>query len=109
MAPSGGIRPPIRQRSGLALTLAEREEISRGIASNLSLRSIAAQLGRSPSTISREIKRNGGYDSYPAESANQADGDQARRPKQCKLATNPALSRIVVAAKLQLKPQQIAA
>ena len=83
LALSGGIRPPIRQRSGLALTLAEREEISRGIASNLSLRSIAAQLGRSPSTISREIKRNGGYDSYRAASANQAAWDRARRPKRC--------------------------
>ena len=110
LAPSGGMRPPIRQRSGLALTLSEREEISRGIASNLSLRSIATQLGRSPSTISREIKRNGGYDSYRAASANQAAWDRARRPKRCKLATNPALSRIV-AAKLQLNwsPQQIAA
>ena len=110
LAPSGGIRPPIRQRSGLALTLSEREEISRGIASNLSLPSIAAQLGRSPSTISREIKRNGGYDSYRAASANQAAWDRAQRPKRCKLATNPALSRIV-AAKLQLNwsPQQIAA
>ena len=110
MAPSGGIRPPIRQRSGLALTLSQREEISRGIASNLSLPSIAAQLGRSPSTISREIKRNGGYDSYRAASANQAAWDRARRPKRCKLATNPALSRIVT-AKLQLNwsPQQIAA
>ena len=111
LAPSGGIRPPIRQRSELALMLAQREEISRGIASNLSLPSIATQLGRSPSTISREIKRNGGYDSYPAASANQAAEDRARRPKWCQLATNPALSRIVVAAKLQLNwsPQQIAA
>ena len=110
LAPSGGMRPSIRQRSGLALTLSEREEISRGIASNLSLRSIAAQLGRSPSTISREIKRNGGYDSYRAASANQAAWDRARRPKRCKLATNLALSQIV-AAKLQLNwsPQQIAA
>jgi len=53
----------------LALTLSEREEISRGIASHLSLRTIAVQLGRSPSTISREIKRNGGYDSYRATQA----------------------------------------
>lgn len=60
LAPSGGIRPLPRRRSMLALTLAEREEISRGVASRLSLRSIAAQLGRSPSTISREVKRNGG-------------------------------------------------
>ncbi len=60
LAPTGGIRPPPRQRSRLALTLAEREEISRGLACGLSLRAIAAQLGRSPSTISRELQRNGG-------------------------------------------------
>lgn len=66
LAPSGGIRPSTRRRSRLALTLAEREEISRGVASQLSLRSIAAQLGRSPSTISREIKRNDGDDNYRA-------------------------------------------
>lgn len=59
LATSGGIRPPTRQRSRLALTLCEREEISRGLASALSMRAIATQLGRSPSTISREIKRNG--------------------------------------------------
>ena len=69
LAPSGGIRPPIRQPSRLALTLSQQEKISRGIVNNLSLPSIAAQLGRSPSTISREIKRNGGYDSYRATSA----------------------------------------
>src|ERR1700687_3201213 len=62
LAPSGGIRPSPRQRSRLALTLSEREEISRGIASDLSLRTIAAQLGRSPSTISRELMRNGGLE-----------------------------------------------
>ncbi len=76
LAPSGGIRPPPRQRSRLALTLSEREEISRGIASHLSLRTIAVQLGRSPSTISREIKRNGGYDSYRATQAEQAAWDE---------------------------------
>src|SRR5674476_352053 len=55
VSPHGGIRPPARRRSRLALTLSEREEISRGLASHLSLRAIGAQLGRSPSTISREI------------------------------------------------------
>ena len=64
ISPSGGIRPAPRRRSRLALTLWEREEISRGVVSHLSLRAIAAQLGRSPSTISREIKRNGGYAHY---------------------------------------------
>lgn len=109
LAPSGGIRPPPRQRSILALTLPEREEISRGLASHLSLRTIAAQLGRSPSTISREIKRNGGYDHYRAAQADQATWDRACRPKPCKLAGHRFLSQIV-AAKLRLhwSPEQIA-
>ena len=105
----GGIRPPARRRSRLALTLTEREEISRGIASRLSMRAIATQLGRSPSTISREIKRNGSYDNYRATQADQSAWDRAHRPKPCKLAGNRSLSRIV-AAKLQLNwsPEQIA-
>ncbi len=109
LAPSGGIRPPTRRRSRLALTLTEREEISRGIASHLSMRTIAAQLGRSPSTMSREIKRNGSYDHYRAAQADQAAWGRAHRPKLCKLAGNRSLSRIV-AAKLQLNwsPEQIA-
>jgi IS30 family transposase len=108
LAPSGGIRPPPRQRSRLALTLSEREEISRGIASHQSLRCIAEQLGRSPSTISREIKRNDGYVDYRAAQADQAAWDRAHRPKRCKLACNRPLSRIV-ATKLQLNwsPEQI--
>ena len=109
LAPTGGIRPPARKRSSSALTLPEREEISRGIASNLSMRSIAAQLGRSPSTISREIKRNGGIDTYRAAKANQAAWDRAHRPKPCKLACQPVLKRIV-ASKLKhhWSPKQIA-
>jgi len=59
---SGGIRPPKRTRSRLALSLSEREEISRGVASQQSMRCMARRLKRSPSTISREIHRNGGYD-----------------------------------------------
>ena len=66
---NGGIRPVQRKRSSLALTLAEREVISRGLAIQLSMREIAFQLGRSPSTVSREIQRNGGYASYRASSA----------------------------------------
>ena len=109
LAPSGGIRPPARRRSRLALTLCEREEISRGVACDLSMRMIATQLGRSPSTISREIKRNGSYGNYRATQAEQAVWDRAHRPKLCKLAGNRSLSRIV-AAKLQLNwsPEQIA-
>ena len=109
LAPSGGIRPPPRQRSRLALSLSEREEISRGIAAHLSIRSIATQLERSPSTISREINRNGGYDKYRATDADQAAWNRARRPKLCKLACNRSLNQIVE-AKLQLQwsPEQIA-
>ena len=109
LAPTGGIRPSVRKRSRLALTLAEREEISRGIVSNRSLRTIAAQLGRSPSTIGREIKRNGGYDHYRATQADQAAWDRSHRPKRCKLACYPQLRRIV-ATKLRRiwSPEQIA-
>lgn len=108
LSPTGGIRPPTRQRSRLALTLSEREEISRGIVAAQSLRQIAAMLNRSPSTISREIKRNGGYDNYRATQADQAACDRAHRPKQCKLACHPMLKRIV-ATKLKhhWSPKQI--
>jgi len=106
---TGGIRPPKRVRSSLALTLSEREGISRGIATHLSIRAIAAKLRRSPSTVSREINRNGGYYSYRAASAEQAAWDRALRPKRCKLVCHKPLSR-VVAKKLrsQWSPQQIA-
>jgi len=109
LAPTGGIRPPPRCRSRLALTLAEREEISRGIACNLSLRAIAVRLSRAPSTISREVNRNGGLKRYRASRADQAAWDRAHRPKPCKLVAEPALSRIV-ANKLrsQWSPEQIA-
>ncbi len=108
-APTGGIRPPQRCRSRRALTLPEREEISRGVVSDQSLRCIAATLGRAPSTVSREINRNGGRQRYRANKADQAAWDRAHRPKTCKLAENPALARIV-AEKLQLEwsPDQIA-
>ena len=109
LAPTGGIRPPPRQRSRLALTLAEREEISRGLACRLSLRAIATQLGRSPSTISRELHRNGGATGYRAVQADQAACDRARRPKCCKLAGNRFLSRTVATKLRRLwSPHQIA-
>lgn len=109
LSPSGGIRPAPRKRSKLSLTLSEREEISRGIVRQLSLRAIATQLKRSPSTISREIKRNGSYDQYRATKADQSAWDRACRPKKCKLACNPSLSR-KVAQKLMINwsPEQIA-
>ena len=72
LAETGGIRPAPRRRSQRVLSLAEREEISRGLAGCLSLRTIAAQLGRSPSTVSREVNRNGGRHSYRASQADQA-------------------------------------
>jgi IS30 family transposase len=106
---TGGIRPPVRRRSSRSLTLAEREEISRGIASGRSLRSIALRLGRSPSTIGRELARNGGRRSYRAHEADQAAWDQALRPKTCKLALNRPLARIVARQlRLQWSPWQIA-
>ena len=101
LAQCGGIRPAPRRRSSLALTLVEREEISRALASGHSARSIAVLLERAPSTISREIKRNGGQGCYRANQADQAAWDRACRPKTCRLAENPMLARIV-AAKLQL-------
>jgi IS30 family transposase len=106
---TGGIRPPARRRSRLALTLAEREEISRAVVAGHSMRSIATQLGRAPSTISREIKRNGGQESYRASQADESAWDRGRRPKTCKLAQNRALARLV-AGKLQRRwsPQQVA-
>jgi IS30 family transposase len=109
LARTGGIRPLVKKRSRLALTLAEREEISRGVVAGQSLRSIAASLGRAPSTVSREVNRNGGRRQYRASKADQATWDRADRPKTCKLAQNRALAR-VVAKKLQLQwsPRQIA-
>ncbi|KGE67622.1 MULTISPECIES: IS30 family transposase [Pseudomonas] len=109
LAETGGIRPAARCRSRLALTLAEREEISRAVVAGSSIRSIAALLGRAPSTISREIKRNGGQRCYRANQADLAAWDRARRPKTCKLAENRAVAQ-VVAGKLQLQwsPEQIA-
>ena len=106
---TGGIRPAPRCRSRWALTLAEREEISRAAAAGHSMRSIAANLGRAPSTVSREIKRNGGQESYRASKADESAWDRGRRPKTCKLAQNRALAHIV-ADKLQLQwsPEQIA-
>ena len=109
LAEAGGIRPAQRCRSQRALTLAEREEVSRALVAGLSIRSIAALLVRAPSTISREIKRNGGEGCYRATQADQAAWDRAHRPKRCKLVQNRSLAHIV-AGKLQLQwaPQQIA-
>ena len=109
VAPHGGIRPAQRRRSRLALTLAEREVISRGVTTHQSARSIAKFLGRSPSTVSREMGRNGGHDRYRAALADENAWTRARRSKCCKLANSPRLRR-AVAGKLRLdwSPEQIA-
>ena len=109
ISPTGGIRPDDRKRGSRALSLAEREEISRGLSVGEPLRAIARRLGRSPSTISREVRRNGGPARYRATASDQAAWDRALRPKPCKLACSPPLAR-AVSAKLRRKwsPEQIA-
>lgn len=106
---TGGIRPAERRQARKALSLHEREEISRGLIMGCSLRSIACALGRCPSTISREVSRNGGLDCYRAARSDQAAWDRSLRPKQCKLACYASLAR-TVSTKLQRKwsPEQIA-
>lgn len=105
---TGGAKPRPRKQRPDALSLAEREEISRGIVLQLSCRTIAVGLGRAPSTISRELRRNGGTAMYRAHSAQRRAHCQARRPKRAKLATCRRL-REVVESKLALKwsPVQI--
>ena len=109
ISPTGGIRPPDRRRGKSALSLSEREEISRGLSTKQSLRTIARQLRRAPSTISREVRRNGGKLGYRATASDQAAWDRALRPKVCKLACHPMLAR-AVSAKLRRKwsPEQVA-
>jgi IS30 family transposase len=109
LSKTGGIRPPERKRSTLALTLIEREIISRGIAALRTIRSIARDLCRSASTVSREIRRNGGYEHYRATTADDQAWKRACRPKLCKLSGNKHLQRII-SAKLVLhwSPEQIA-
>ena len=104
----GGVAPSERRRSCFALTVEEREEISRGVAAGDSARRIAVRLGRSPSTITRELDRHGGRRRYRAAEADQRAWDRARRPQRCKLAQHPVLAGLV-AAKLRQdwSPQQI--
>jgi IS30 family transposase len=109
IAKTGGIRPQEKTRSALCLTPQEREEISRGLSSQLSIRQIAEQLNRSPSTVSREVNRNGGRKLYRPNKADTAAWERAKRPKPCKLLLNKALAKLV-AMKLNRSwsPQQIA-
>jgi IS30 family transposase len=104
----GGIVPATRRRSPLTLTLAEREEISRGIASGSSIREIAKGLQRAVSTVSREVARHGGRPQYRASEADQQAWESALRPKTCLLAIHEQLGTIV-ASKLILdwSPEQI--
>ncbi|WP_210436879.1 IS30 family transposase [Nocardia rhamnosiphila] len=109
LAQTGGVRKRPRARQSRHLTLTEREEISRGLAMGCSARMIAVSLGRSPSTISREIARNGGQNTYRAAAADQLACQRARRPKPAKLAACPPL-RVLVEDKLKSlwSPEQIA-
>jgi transposase, IS30 family len=104
----GGIPPRARRRSRLALTATEREEISRQLACGQTLRAISRTLGRAPSTLSREVARNGGRCVYRAAIADGHAWHRAHRPQRCRLSTHPAL-RSIVARKLaeQWSPQQI--
>lgn len=110
LASRGGIAPPARRRSQRSLSIAEREAISRGLSNGRSLRRIAADLGRAPSTISREVVRHGGRQAYRAHRADRRAWDRALRPKHCALRLNSELRR-VVASKLCLdwSPEQISA
>lgn len=104
----GGVAPRPRHRAGRALTVAEREDISRQVASGRSLRAIGQALGRAPSTISREVARNAGRAAYRATAADQRAWRQGRRPQHCRLSAHAPL-RLAVATKLaqQWSPQQI--
>ena len=108
LLPSGGIAPAARRRSRLALTLAEREDISRGIASGSSIREIARRMNRAASTVSREVRRHGHRPAYRAHDADCQAWASALRPKRCLLAMNRKL-RDIVASKLILdwSPEQI--
>jgi IS30 family transposase len=109
LSANGGIAPPPRSRAQRTLSFAEREELSRGLASGQSLRQIARMLSRAPSTISREVERHGGRDRYRAGLADRKAWHWARRPKPCRLALDPHL-RQLVADKLARcwSPEQIA-
>ena len=91
LAVNGGIAPAPRQRAPVALRLEDREEISRGVAAGRSIRRIAQDLGRAPSTISREIRRNGGCSAYRASEADRRAWERALRPKPCRLARHAGL------------------
>ena len=108
LARHGGIAPPVRRRSRRALTLAEREDISRGIASGSSLRVMAQRLCRAPSTVSREVARHGGRAQCRANTADQRAWESALRPKPCRLVCHGPLRELVTSKLLQdWSPEQI--
>lgn len=108
LSSNGGIVPTSRRRSRLALTSPEREEISRGLSSGESIRQIASRLARAPSTISREVARNGGRRKYRATAADSAAWSRAVRPKSCRLAVHKGLQRVVAEQlSLEWSPEQI--
>jgi hypothetical protein len=108
LAHHGGIVPALRRRGLLTLTLTEREEISRGMASGSSIRDIARRLERAASTVSREVARHGGRLEYRAQEADHQAWESALRPKRCLLAVHVKLRKLV-ASKLILdwSPEQI--
>ncbi len=105
---SGGVKRQPPKRANRCISLLEREEVSRGLAAGLSIRAIGRKLGRPPSTISREVNRNGGRDLYRCQLADAAAYRRAKRPKTSKLVLQPEL-QAVVAGRLELKwsPEQI--
>ncbi len=109
LATHGGVAPAPRRRSRLVLTVAEREDIFRAVVTGASFREISRELGRAPSTVSREVRRHGGRRHYRAAAADASAWRAARRPKRCWLARAPAL-RLVIAERLAAdwSPQQIA-
>lgn len=104
----GGIKPEKRKRRSNHLSIEEREEIRASLSAKMSLRAIAKELNRSPSTISREVNRNRGRRYYKAIDANRRAWRMAKRPKPCALALNLEL-RALVTERLQLNwsPSQI--
>src|SRR6202050_5440806 len=108
LLPRGGIAPRARRRSRLALTLAEREDISRGIASGSSIREIARHLDRAASTVGREVTRHGGRPAYRAHEADDQAWESALRPKKCLLAVHRRLREVVASKRiLEWSPEQI--
>src|ERR1700750_1173770 len=108
VVPHGGIAPAPRRRALAALRLEEREEISRGIAASRSIRQIAQGLGRAPSTVSREIRRNGGRQGYRANQADRRTWERELRPKPCRLALHRELRwRVAQKLALQWSPEQV--